>query len=44
MQDANKTGIAPPVKSKDVALHFVNVRSTLVKEQIRVLQISPVLK
>jgi hypothetical protein len=43
VQDANKTAIAPPVKSIDVALHFLNVRSTPVKEQIRVLQISPVL-
>jgi len=44
VQDANKTAIAPPVKSKDVALHFLNVRSAPVKEQIRVLQVSDKLK
>ncbi len=44
VQDANKAAIAPPVKSKDVALRFLNDRSTPVKEQIRVLQVSPALK
>jgi hypothetical protein len=44
VQDANKAAIAPPVKSKDVALHFLNDRSTPAKEQIRVLQVSPALK
>lgn len=44
VQDANKAAIAPSVKSKDVALYFLNDCSTPVKEQIRVLQVSPVLK
>jgi hypothetical protein len=44
VQDANKAAITPPVKSKDVALRFLNDRSTPVKEQIRVLQVSPALK
>ncbi|MCR4299593.1 MAG: hypothetical protein NUV75_12755 [Gallionella sp.] len=44
VQDANKAAIAPPVKSKDVALHFLNDRSTPAKEQIRVLQVSSALK
>ena len=44
VQDANKVAIAPPVKSKDVALHFLNLRSTPVKEQVRVLRISDKLK
>jgi len=44
VQDANKIAIAPPVKSKDVALHFLNVRSTPVNEQVRVLHISDKLK
>ncbi len=44
VQDANKVAIAPPVKSKDVALHFLNLRSTPAKEQVRVLQISDKLK
>lgn len=44
VQDANKAAITPPVKSKDVALRFLNDRSTPVKEQIRVLQVSDKLK
>ncbi len=44
MQDANKTPISPPDKNKDVALFYLNQRSTPVKEQIRILQISPALK
>ena len=44
VQDANKAAITPPVKSKDVALRFLNDRSTPVKEQIRVPQVSPALK
>ena len=44
VQDANKTPISPPVKNKDVALFYLNQRGTPVKEQIRVLQISPALK
>ena len=44
VQDANKAAITPPVKSKDVALHFLNVRSTPVKEQVRVLHVSDKLK
>jgi len=44
VQDANKSAIAPAVKSKYVALHYLNVRSTPVKEQIRVLHVSPALK
>lgn len=44
VQDANKVAIAPPVKNKDVVLHFLNLRSTPVKEQVRVLQISDKLK
>jgi hypothetical protein len=40
VQDANKIAITPPVKSKDIALFFLNDRSTQAKEQIRVLQIS----
>lgn len=43
VQDASKAAIAAPVKSKDVALHYLNVRSTPVKEQIR-LQVSSALK
>ena len=44
VQDANKTAIAPAVKSKDVALHYLNVRSTPSNEQVRVLQVSDKLK
>lgn len=44
MQDANKAPISPPVKNKDVALFYLNSRSTPAKEQIRVLTISPALK
>lgn len=44
VQDANQAAITPPVKSKDVALRFLNDRSTPVKEQIRVLQVSDKLK
>lgn len=44
VQGANKNVIAPSVKSKDVALHFLNQRSTPVNEQIRVLHISDKLK
>jgi hypothetical protein len=44
VRDANKIPITPPVKNKDVALHFLNDRSTPVKEQIRVLKISDKLK
>jgi len=44
VQDANKTSISPPVKNKDVALFYLNQRSTPAKEQIRVLQVSDKLK
>jgi len=44
VQDENKTPISPPVKNKDVALFFLNDRSTPVKEKIRVLQVSEKLK
>lgn len=44
VQDADKIAFTPAVKSKDVALHCLNIRSTPVKEQIRVLQISDKLK
>lgn len=44
VQDANKIAIAPSVKNKDVALNLLIVRSTPVKEQIRVLKISDKLK
>jgi len=44
VQDANKIEITPAVKSKDVALFYLNDRSTPVKEQIRVLQVSDKLK
>lgn len=44
LQDASKASITPPVKNKDVALFYLNERSTPVKEQIRVLQISDKLK
>ena len=44
VQDANKTPISPPVKNKDVAQFYLNSRSTPVKEQIRMLQVSPALK
>lgn len=44
VQDANNTPITPPVKNKDVALFYLNSRSTPVKEQIRVLQVSDKLK
>jgi len=44
VQDANQSPISPPVKNKDVALFFLNDRSTPVKEQIRVLQVSDKLK
>lgn len=44
VQDANKMAIATSVKSKDVALHFLNVRSTPATEAIRILQISDKLK
>lgn len=36
--------ITPPLINKDVALHFLSQRSNLVKESVRVLQISPKLK
>jgi len=44
VQDANKIAIAPPVKNKDVALFYLNSRSTPANEQIRVLKISDQLK
>lgn len=44
LQDANEAPIAPPVKNKDVALYYLEDRSTSVKEQIRVLQVSDKLK
>lgn len=44
VQDASQADIAPPVKSKDVALHYLNVRSMPMKEQIRVLEVSNKLK
>lgn len=44
VQDANRTFISPPVKNKDVALFYLNSRSTPAKEQIRVLQVSDKLK
>lgn len=42
--DAKRTPISPPVNNKDVALFYLNSRSTPVKEQIRVLQVSDKLK
>ena len=44
VQDADNVAISPPVKNKDVALFFLNSRSTPVKEKIRVLQVSTALK
>ena len=44
LQDANKSPITPPVQNKDVALYWLNDQSTRVKEQIRLLQVSPALK
>lgn len=44
VQDANKEAISPSIKNKDVALFLLSHRSTLVKEQIRVLQISHTLR
>lgn len=44
VQGANRTPISPLVKNKDVALFYLNSRSTPAKEQIRVLQVSDKLK
>jgi hypothetical protein len=44
VQDENRIPISPPVKNKDVALFYLNQRSTPAKEQIRVLQVSDKLK
>lgn len=44
VKDANKAAMTEPVKSKDVALFYLNSRSTPVKEQVRVLQVSDKLK
>ncbi len=44
MKDKNNNLLTAPLKNKDVALFFLNQRSTPVKEQIRLLQISPALK
>ena len=44
VQDANKAPISPLVKNKDVALFYLNSHSTPVKEQVRILQVSPALE
>lgn len=44
IQDENKIPLSQPVRNKDVALFYLNERSIPVKEQIRLLQISPALK
>lgn len=44
VQGQNRTPLSPPVNNKDVALFFMNERSTPVKEHIRLLEISPALK
>lgn len=44
VQGTNKIPISPPVKNKDVALHYLSSRSPQVKEQIRLLHISSGLK
>ena len=44
LQDDDDNKLTPPVKNKDVALFYLNERSTPVKEQIRVLQVSDKLK
>ena len=44
VRDANNKPIAPPVKTKDVALLYLEMKSPMVKEPIRVLQISPALR
>lgn len=44
VQDTNKLPLSPPVMNKDVALFYLNERSTPVKEQVRLLEISSALK
>jgi hypothetical protein len=44
VRDANNKPIAPPVKTKDVALFYLELKSPMVTEPIRVLEISPVLR
>lgn len=44
LQDDEDNELTPSVKNKDVALFYLNERSTTVKEQIRVLQVSDKLK
>jgi hypothetical protein len=44
VKDNNDKPLTAPLKNKDVALFFLNQRSSPVKEQIRLLQVSPSLK
>jgi len=44
VKDCNDKPLTSPLKNKDVALFFLNQRSTPVKEQIRLLRVSPELK
>jgi hypothetical protein len=44
VKDTNRNPLTPPLKNKDVALHFLNQRGNMVKEPIRLLQISADLK
>jgi len=44
VKDTNHNPLTPPLKNKDVALFFLNQRGSMVKEPIRLLQISPDLK
>ncbi len=44
VRDKNNKPITPPLLNKDVALHFLGERSSLVKEPVRVLQVSQKLK
>lgn len=44
VKDEENKSLTAPLANKDVALFYLNERSTPVKEQVRLLQISPILK
>lgn len=44
VQGTDGTALAPPVQNKYIALYYLNLRSTPVKEQVRVLHVSDILK
>jgi hypothetical protein len=44
LMDSNNLPISPPVLNKDIALYYLNDRSTPVKEQIQLLRVSSALR